>query len=192
MRRLPEPIRKKILRFRRWEDRQARILGYLMLLEGLQCCGYAVGALGDILVDRFGRPYIAEGVDFNISHTDEWVTCAVTSQGRIGIDIEKIRPIDLSDFKDYMSPGQWQKIKESENMYETFFDFWTIKESTLKADGRGLSMPLEQVESHGDKAVLEGKTWFLKKLNISNSSSCHLASTLESPLIEMNQAEFGG
>jgi 4'-phosphopantetheinyl transferase len=191
LRTLPEPIHERILRYGRWEDRQACMLGYLMLQEALQKRDHTVGYLKDLWIDRFGRPYVAEGVDFNISHTDGWVTCAVADHGRIGIDIEKIRPIDLWDFKDHMSRVQWQRIKESGNPYETFYDFWTLKESVLKADGRGLSVPLEQVENRGNKVVLEGKTWHVKKLCIVESSSCHLASESESPRIEMRQAEVG-
>jgi 4'-phosphopantetheinyl transferase len=189
---LPKEIQIKIIRYNRWQDRQARMLGYLMLQKGLRYFGYNIGSLKDVSTDRFGRPYVTDGVDFNISHSDDRVICAVTCHGRIGIDIEKIKLIDISGFENYMSLDQLKKIKESENMYETFYDIWTIKESTLKADGRGLSVPLEQVETRGNKAVLDGRTWFLKKLSVSKDSSCHLASDLESPVIEMKREEFGG
>jgi 4'-phosphopantetheinyl transferase len=188
--RLPKEMQTRIMRYHRWQDRQAKVLGYLLLQEGLRCCGYYLKS--DVSADRLGRPYVNHGVDFNISHSDGCVVCALTCQGRIGIDIEKIKSIDLSDFKDFMSPVQWEKIKESENMYETFYDFWTIKESTLKADGRGLSIPLEQVETYGDKAVLDGRSWFMKKLKISPDSSCHLACAREDAELEMNEIDFKG
>ena len=178
------------MRNRRWQDRQAKMLGYHLLREGLRGYGYALKS--DVSVDHFGRPYVDHGVDLNVSHSDGYVICALTSQGRIGIDIEKIKPIDFTDFKNCMSSAEWKKIKESKNMYASFYDFWTIKESTLKADGRGLFLPLEKVETHENKVILDGRSWFLTKLDICPESSCHLACDLKNKQLEINEIHFNG
>jgi 4'-phosphopantetheinyl transferase len=176
------------MKYHRWQERQAKMLGYLLLKEGLRDCGYALKS--DVFIDHCGRPYVNHDVDFNISHTDGCVVCAVTSQGRLGIDIEKIKPIDFTDFKDCMSSVQWEKIQESNNIYASFFDSWTIKESTLKADGRGLSFPLENVETHGNQAMLDGRSWYITKLDISPGTSCHLACDLQDIQLEINEIHF--
>ena len=72
-------------------------------------------------------------------------------------------------------------------MYASFFKFWTIKESTLKADGRGLFLPLEKVETHGNKALVDGRSWFLTRLEISPDSSCHLACDRQDMQLELTE-----
>jgi len=185
---LPEKTQTSIIRYRKWQDRQAKMLGFLLLREGLWNFGYALES--DVFLDYFGRPYVDHEVDFNISHSGGCVVCALTSEGRLGIDIEEIKPIDFSDLKSSMSSAQWERINESENIYASFYDFWTIKESTLKADGRGLSFPLEKVAIYGNQARLDGKSWFLTKLDISPGTSCHLAFDKQDKNLEVTAIHF--
>jgi len=185
---LPGQIQARIIRYHRWQDRQAKVLGYLLLREGLLNYGYTLKS--DVFIDHFGRPYVHHKVDFNISHTDGYVVCALTSQGRVGIDIEKIKPIDFTNLKDCMNALQWEKIKESNNIYASFFDFWTIKESALKADGRGLFLPLDKVVIHGNKVTLDGISWYLTRLDISPDSSCHLACDMKNKQLEITKIHY--
>ena len=185
---LPEQTQARVMRYQRWQDRQAKMFGYFLLKKGLQNYGYALNC--DIHKDRFGRPYVNYGIDFNISDSDGCVVCALTSYGRLGIDIEKIKPIDFAGFRNCMSPLQWKQIEESKNMYASFFKFWTIKESTLKADGRGLAFPLDKVEVFDNKAVLEGKSWFLTNLAIQPDTCCHLACDMENRHLEIKEIDF--
>ena len=185
---LPEQTQARIMRYHRWQDRQAKMLGYLLLQEGLRVWGY--GLKSDIFIDHFGRPFVNHEIDFNISHSGGCVVCAITKQGRLGIDIEEIKPIDFKDLKDCMSSVQWKEIKESKNMYASFYDFWTIKESTLKADGRGLSFPLDKVAIHGNQAMLEGKDWFLTRLEIGLNFSCHLACDMQEKQLKISEIHY--
>jgi 4'-phosphopantetheinyl transferase len=182
---LPEQTKTRIMRYKRWQDRQAKMFGYLLLAEGLRNFGYNLKA--DIQKDRFGKPYVTSGIDFNISDSEGCVVCAVTSHGRIGIDIEKIKPIDFADFEKCMSPDQWKQIEDSKNKYTSFYDFWTIKESTLKADGRGLSYPLDKIEILSNKVILDGKLWFMTKLDIRSDFSCHLAYDKQENQLEIKE-----
>jgi len=182
---LPEQIQARVMKYQRWQDRQAKMFGHLLLEEGLQNYGYALKC--DIHKDRFGRPHVTDGIDFNISDSDGCVVCALTSQGRLGIDIEKIKPVNFSALKGCMSSAQWKQIEKSKNMYTRFYDFWTIKESTLKADGRGLSFPLDKVEIIGDKAMLDSKFWFMTKLDIRSDFSCHLACNMQENQFEIKE-----
>jgi len=182
---LPELVKKKIMCLHKWQDRQSKVLGYLLMCKGLMERGYDLES--DYLRDHLGRPFVNPYVDFNISHTDGCVVCALTSKGRLGIDIEKIKRIDLEDFRKSMRFEQWKQIDESKNKYKIFYDIWTKKESTLKADGRGLSFPLDKVEIQRNKAILEGKSWFLTKLDISQNYSCHLACDVKDKQIEIKE-----
>lgn len=74
-----------------------------------------------------------EGVHFNLSHS-KGVAMLGMSHTPIGVDIEKIRPIDYSKF-DFIDA-------ESE---EEFFEEWTKRESYLKFCGKGLRGLREEI-----------------------------------------------
>jgi len=83
---------------------------------------------------------------FNISHTKNLITCAVTLNDDIGCDVENIgRNNDvLAIAERYFSA---QEITELfalpvTKQRERFFDYWTLKESYIKAWGLGLAIPL--------------------------------------------------
>ncbi|MBU0485489.1 MAG: 4'-phosphopantetheinyl transferase superfamily protein [Proteobacteria bacterium] len=172
---LPGSIRDAISRFQRWEDRQASLYGKLLLREALTLNGADPDCLEHLRLDRYGRPYLEERVDFNISHSGEFVVCAVTSFGKIGVDVERVRALDIVEFQKYISPENWQEINRQEDPLRSFFDHWTMRESVIKADGRGLSIPLDNLAVKNGAVALEGKEWFLRKLDLAPDYCCHLA-----------------
>lgn len=172
---LPEKLGREIFRFHRWQDRQSRLLGKLLLREGLKKAGCGPGCLDGLAEDRNGRPFVGENVDFNISHSHEYTVCAVSNQGKVGIDIEKTEPTALEDFEKQMTPEEWRIIKSSDRAFERFYSYWTMKESVLKADGRGLSVPFDKVEISGNRARLSDTVWHLCELDICSGYVCHMA-----------------
>ncbi len=73
-------------------------------------------------------------IDFNISHSNHFVVCAISTNCKIGIDIEQIKPTSLFDFKDRFSEEEWKIILTSDNTYFWFYYYWTAKEAAIKAD----------------------------------------------------------
>ena len=80
----------------------------------------------EILKRESGKPYCRD-LFFNISHSGDFVLLAV-SDFEIGIDIEKIRDVDLkiSD----------RCFEEKVSTKEEFFSMWTQKESIIKYLGK--------------------------------------------------------
>jgi 4'-phosphopantetheinyl transferase len=171
---VPLTFAEKINRFKRWEDRQNSLMGKILLLEGLREFNLKVG-LEDIRYSAEGKPYFNDSVSFNISHSGPWVVCVLTDCGRVGIDIEEIESIALTDFTDQFSDVEWKEINTSTNQYETFYKLWTIKEAVIKADGRGLSIPMKDIQMHGDRALLNGGEWYLKKIEIAEKIMLYMA-----------------
>lgn len=187
---LPASMQNTIKRFSRWEDRQAGLFGKLLLIEALKKYGHGPDCLETILVDAYGRPFISGSIDFNISHSGEYVVCAIAGKGKVGIDIEKIRPIDLTDFENWLTESQWRKITEANNKFELFYDHWTMKESVMKADGRGLSLPIQDIQETDRQAVVEGTTWHVIRIEIDALYCCHLATNEYEPEIRLKKTEF--
>ncbi|MFT5164364.1 MAG: 4'-phosphopantetheinyl transferase [Alteromonadaceae bacterium] len=85
---------------------------------------------------------------FNISHTQGLIVCAVTLNVDIGVDVEfierKSSTIKIAEYK--FSPLEIAELKAQPeaNQRKRFFDYWTLKESYIKAVGDGLSIPLDE------------------------------------------------
>lgn len=102
---------------------------------------------------HFGQPFIVNphpcvsGLTFNISHSDQVVLLGVTRDGQLGIDVEDLHrnvPIDVAD--SFFAPGEIRQLRALPPALQArrFLDFWTLKESYIKARGKGLSLPLDQ------------------------------------------------
>jgi len=83
---------------------------------------------------------------FNISHTKNLIVCAVTLTDDIGIDVENTgRSNDvLAIAERYFSTQETSELfaLPTEQQRGRFFDYWTLKESYIKAWGLGLAIPL--------------------------------------------------
>lgn len=97
-----------------------------------------------------GKPYLAGAasnvLQFNVSHSGGLVTCAVTTECEIGVDIEVRRDMDDIEAiaRNYFAAGEMSDLMglpESERKM-AFFRCWTRKEAFLKATGEGLYFPL--------------------------------------------------
>ncbi|MFC1505212.1 4'-phosphopantetheinyl transferase family protein [Thermodesulfobacteriota bacterium] len=185
---LPKKTVEKIARFRRQKDREMFLYANLLLIKGLSQYGYPEDCLYHISQGKYGRPYIDPKVDFNVSRSGSFVVCALTRNGKVGIDIERIKPIDLHIYKRVFNSNEWEIITSSEDSLSTFYSYWTIKESVLKADGRGFFVDPLNVKNDQEVAFLEGKKWYLNKITVSREYCCYLASNLKKPMILIGKA----
>jgi 4'-phosphopantetheinyl transferase len=104
--------------------------------------------------NAYGRPRVANpaaasaAVRFNISHTNGLIALAVASGREVGVDVENVRDreatIDIADR--FFAPDEVGALREEsvENQAFRFFEYWTFKESYIKARGMGLSIPLDK------------------------------------------------
>ncbi len=92
---------------------------------------------------------------FNLSHCEGLVACTL-DRYNVGIDIENIRPYKSHFINKILSYSEQILFKEKnlnnlKRNNELFFRFWTLKESYIKAIGRGLSYPLSNISFSFDK-----------------------------------------
>lgn len=109
-------------------------------------------------VNDYGRPSIAaehvgaRGIEFNLSHTDGLVVMGVTRERAIGVDVENVRTrkADIEIADRYFAPDEVLALHmlPDEKQKQRFFEYWTLKESYIKARGMGLSIPLERFAFH--------------------------------------------
>jgi 4'-phosphopantetheinyl transferase len=89
-------------------------------------------------------------LQFNMSHSQELALCAVATRREVGIDLEYLRPLPEAEqlAKRFFSRAEHVLIQALpvEEQAQVFFRLWTAKEAYLKATGKGLGHPLDQVE----------------------------------------------
>ena len=108
--------------------------------------------------NTWGRPSISNDSDearricFNLSHTRKLVVLAVTRDCELGIDTEdtvtRSPPLEIADR--FFAPDEVAGLRAlpAQRQAERFFQYWTLKESYIKARGMGLSLPLDQFAFH--------------------------------------------
>lgn len=94
---------------------------------------------------EYGKPSLYNSdYKFNISYSEEMV-CTAISKKEIGIDIELIRKYNESLIKFVLSKDEREELNSVKNKEEYFFRLWTLKESYIKAIGKGLSCPMKNI-----------------------------------------------
>ena len=106
----------------------------------------------------YGKPCIANDIlltsvlSFNVSHTQGLIVLGVTRDMDLGIDAEmvRVRQAPLDAVNAYFSSEEKSAIAlmPPQRQQERFFQYWTLKESYLKARGAGLSIPLDKFSFH--------------------------------------------
>ena len=147
-----------------WRVRHKSVRGEMTLKNSLAALFLLEHCLPNAIL-RYredGRPYAeGSGVDFNISHTDNFVFLALDRGGegrfaRVGIDAEDLARISTLRIcpmaARWFSPEEY-KIFLMEPTDRTFLRIWTRKESLVKWTGDGLrglhGADTERAEQYG-------------------------------------------
>lgn len=99
-----------------------------------------------LIKNEYGKPAIPEiPFQFNISHSGEWVVCGI-SYREIGVDVEMHHDIDIKIAGSFFSREEAElldRCNSRKDQLKLFFTIWSLKESYIKAIGKGLSCPLD-------------------------------------------------
>ncbi len=189
--RLPFCWREKIGKYRRWQDRQASLFGKLLLIEGLNKIGIYLDKDIEFQFSKNDRPsLLGTHIDFNISHTDGIVVCAISKENKVGIDIEYVKDVGLQYYTETMTRTQWNEINSSTDRLQTFFKYWTMKESVLKVDGRGITLPLDIMEVTNNSIELDSGKWYINPLEIKKGYIAHFATKIRDISYEIIPVKF--
>lgn len=85
------------------------------------------------------------GLRFNLSNTSGMVLCLVAWGREVGVDVEDTRRKATLDVAErFFSPAEAAALRALPPAEQPgrFFDYWTLKESYIKARGLGLAIPL--------------------------------------------------
>lgn len=103
--------------------------------------------------DANGKPRLkGDALRFNLSHSGDLLLLALTKAGDIGVDVECCRPLEALELSRRFfcaEEADWIESITGNRRLAAFFRLWTLKEAYLKATGKGLSHPLDEVPVMG-------------------------------------------
>jgi len=102
----------------------------------------------------YGKPSLDsqfnfEQLCFNLSHSHQLALYAIVKNQEVGVDLEQVHPLDYTAIaRRFFSPQESAALvalPEGDHA-QAFFNCWTRKEAYVKAQGRGLTLPLNEFE----------------------------------------------
>lgn len=132
-----------------------------------------------------GKPCLAEtsheALRFNVSHSNTAMLVAVAHQREVGVDIEHRRAaVDLEDLAETTLSARERgavSLLDRQGRRKALLHSWVRKEAYIKADGRGASLPLTNLDvcAQGGRAAVFNATmvkwetcqrWTLRSLDV--------------------------
>ena len=167
---------QRLLEYRSRDEQIIRLCGKLLLHKLL--AGYSLEREYDFNspeYGQFGKPYFSSDFDFNITHSGHLVVCAGILGGKIGVDAEKNEYRDIGGMKEYFTTKEWDRIISDEDANAAFYEMWVRKEACLKAIGRGLLLPMNEIDVCDDEVVIDNSKWYLHNLYLKESYATCIA-----------------
>jgi len=166
-----------IQRLLRLSDRVNSLAGLRLLKMGAMDEDITDFDLSEVQYPESGKPFWnknASCLDFNISHSGDFILVAVSSSLSVGVDVEKVKELKRLNFKMVMTPKELAQIQKTPLL---FFDLWSKKEAVVKAaDTVGLAC-MSHVKLKPDSAELEEKKWYLKTVDLDEAYVINLATS---------------
>lgn len=129
------PFKRQLPPYRLESDRLKHRLGEVLIHYGLATYFHLATEDWHFKIGTYGKPYIVSKtpVYISLSYSEEVVACAL-SRSPIGLDIEKLAPIEWSELKRQFAKDERKWITSLED----FYTIWMRKEAYSKLTGEGL------------------------------------------------------
>ncbi len=140
-----EQRKNKILKYLKLEDRILGLTSFALLNYGLHMKGL-LSLDFSYSTNQYGKPYVRGSMfEFNISHTNNAIACAIANT-TVGVDIQE-KIYEYQNVMEYVcSSSEIEHISASISPVECFTKLWTLKESYVKCIGTGIWDGLEHLD----------------------------------------------
>lgn len=153
---LLSPYRQQKIALLRHEKDKNRSLAAGLLLN------HALGIYGlqekseEYEIGEWGKPVMKyhPEISFSLSHSGDYAICTIGDRP-IGNDIERVKEGRLKVADRFFAEEELAWLYDTEEEAERnhrMFRLWTMKESFIKATGRGMSLSLKDFTIHVDEA----------------------------------------
>ncbi len=152
--RMSKSRRERCDRYSKDADRHRCIMAYALLEHALNDAGQK---MSDIGTDENGKPcFMRSDLFFNISHSDERVTVALSSAG-VGCDVENKSKSALKIAGRFFTDREYELLAslDKEGMEHMFTRLWTLKESVVKCSGEGIRRSFKDFSLVDDAGMIK-------------------------------------
>jgi 4'-phosphopantetheinyl transferase len=172
-------------------NNQSSALGYLLLNQALKDAGQ-YDLLSEISRSETGKPFFKNSHwHFNISHSGDYVVCAVSDKNELGIDIQIHKALNISYYQRHFTENEWHNLITATDSSKAFCRLWSQKEALMKADGRGLDIPLKTIIIESEKATkIDKNSWFLTAIPIDKNYETYLATQYKPTQLKLIEIKF--
>jgi len=173
---LPELIQKKLNNYQNPQNWRSSVKGYLLLKQALLHENQS-HLLETINHSKTGKPiFESHNWHFNISHSESLITCVLSNESEVGIDVQVYKKLQIEQYKRHFNEDEWKQLNTHSNILKAFCQLWSKKEAVMKADSRGLDIPLKDIKIFENNQVsLYNETWFLSEINLHKNYTIHVA-----------------
>jgi len=164
--------RDRVARFRFRQDVVNAMVGEAIARDAISAGAGIDPAALVISPDRYGKPHAENisGVHFNLSHSGSMVVFAI-SDVPVGVDVEIVKQARLSVAKRFFCDDEYELVASGlADQDEAFFNIWTMKESYLKWEGKGLVGALDSFSVF--EIMRKGRPVF-HRVDVRHGVCCH-------------------
>jgi 4'-phosphopantetheinyl transferase len=183
----PDYLKNSILTYKN----QSSALGYLLLNKALNDAGQG-DLFSKICRTETGKPFFENSHwHFNISHSGEYVVCAICDENEIGIDIQIHKSLNIKHYQRHFAENEWHNLINATDSSKAFCRLWSRKEALMKADGRGLDLPLKKIIIDSENtAKIDNNSWFLQSIPIDKNYETYLATRYKATQLKLIEINF--
>lgn len=130
----------KINKIKNKKYQKQKIISEYILMKGIKKYFELDYKQLDFKINKNGKPYIKnkKNLYFNISHSNDYCIGAFSNK-KIGVDIEKIRKVNINIINKFATENEKKYIlKSKNNIIERLFEIYTLKEAYFKMKGKNL------------------------------------------------------
>lgn len=110
----------------------------------------------EITCGEGGKPVLAGGPEFSLSHSGERVLCALSDQ-TVGADLQQLRPYNPALARRFFSKTEAAWLEELRERDQAFSLLWSLKESYVKLLGSGIAGG--HLDSFTVRIAPDGRAW---------------------------------
>lgn len=138
------------------------------ILPAAEAHGALTAALGGRTVERSedGKPWVAGGPHFNLSHSGELALIALCADAAVGVDVERVH--DLRNpgglARRMCSARELAWVQASGDLNRAVLALWVRKEAVAKAEGGGIATALSGIDVLDPVVAARGASWFVHDL----------------------------
>lgn len=174
---LPMSWKPEILKYVHLADKVRSLEPRILLLEQLKAMGIPKDNYAEMYLTDYKKPYFPDlpNIHFSLAHSNMVVICAICDSGRVGVDVEYIKPVNFDSLRSSLNELEWKDVKAAHSPVKRFYEIWTMKEAILKADGRGMYAPLKMMKLLKSYARLEEDFWYLNRIEMGDQYCGYIA-----------------